>query len=230
MNDLDAADDRARKVWHVLSPDAIAAELAADPVRGLSTTEAQRRLAIHGPNELAQAEATSALTIFARQFTSLVIWILIVAASVSAAMGERVDAIAIVAIVVLNAVIGFFQEYRAEQAVAELKRMTAPRGRVLRDGSAATVPASVLVPGDLLLVEAGDLVAADARLLEEAGLETNEAALTGESVPVGKSPAVCARDTLLPERSNMLFLGTAVTRGSGRALVVATGMHTEFGN
>ncbi len=230
MNDLsDTAKNSARQDWHALPPDAIAAELAADPVRGLSATEARRRLAIHGLNEIAQAAATSALTIFARQFTSLVIWILILAASVSAVMGERVDAIAIVAIIVLNAVIGFFQEYRADKAVAELKRMTAPRGRVLRDGSAATVPASVLVPGDLLLVEAGDLVAADARLLEEAGLETNEAALTGESVPVAKSPATCARDTLLPERGNMLFLGTAVTRGSGRAMVVATGMHTEFG-
>ena len=230
MNDPGTAMDFRRQDWHAMPADAIAAELASDPLRGLSATEAQRRLAIHGPNELAQTAATSALTIFARQFTSLVIWILILAASVSAVMGERVDAIAIVAIVVLNAVIGFFQEYRAEKAVAELKRMTAPRGRVLRDGSATTVPASVLIPGDVLLVEAGDLVAADARLLEEAGLETNEAALTGESVPVGKSPTVCARDTLLPERNNMLFLGTAVTRGSGRALVVATGMRTEFGN
>jgi P-type Ca2+ transporter type 2C len=229
MNDPQTEKDFARQDWHARPSDAIAAELATDPARGLSAAEAQRRLAIYGPNELAQTVATSALTIFARQFASLVIWILIFAASVSAVMGERVDAIAIVAIVVLNAVIGFLQEYRAEQAVAELKRMTAPKGRVLRDASAATVPASVLVPGDVLLVEAGDLVAADARLLEEAGLETNEAALTGESVPVGKSPAACERDTPLPERINMLFLGTAVTRGSGRALVVATGMSTEFG-
>jgi Ca2+-transporting ATPase len=225
----ETAADFARQDWHALAPDAIAAELAADPIRGLSAAEARRRFAIHGPNELAQAAATSPLTIFARQFASLVIAILIVAAGVSALMGERVDAVAIVAIVVLNAVIGFLQEYRAEKAVAELKRMTAPRARVLRDADAATVPASALVPGDLLLLEAGDLVAADARLIEEAGLETNEAALTGESVPVAKSPGVCARETLLPERSNMVFLGTAVTRGSGRALVVATGMRTEFG-
>ncbi|MGZ3620893.1 MAG: cation-translocating P-type ATPase [Candidatus Binataceae bacterium] len=230
MKDLpDTAKDFERQGWHALPTDAIAAELAADPVRGLSAAEAQRRLVIHGPNELAQAAATSALTILARQFASLVIWILILAASVSAVIGEGVDAIAIVAIIVLNAVIGFLQEYRAEKAVAELRRMTAPRGRVLRDGTAATVPAATLVPGDLLLVEAGDLVAADARVIEEAGLETNEAALTGESAPVGKSPTICARETLLPERSNMLFLGTAVTRGSGHALVVATGMRSEFG-
>jgi P-type Ca2+ transporter type 2C len=230
MNDLpDTAKDFAQQEWHALPPDSIAAELAADPVRGLSAAEVQRRLAIYGSNELAQAAATSAFTVFARQFTSLVIWILILAALVSAVMGERVDAIAILAIVLLNAAIGFMQEYRAEKAMVELRRMTAPTGRVLRDGSAATVPASVLVPGDLLLVEAGDLVAADARLLEESGLETNEAALTGESVPVAKSSGVCARETLLPERSNMLFLGTAVTRGSGRALVVTTGMRSEFG-
>ncbi len=217
------------KNWHALPSETVAAELAVDPVRGLSTDEALRRLAVHGPNELAQFETTSAFTIFARQFASLVIWILILAASVSAAMGERVDAIAIIAIVVLNAAIGFVQEYRAEKAVAELKRLTAPKGRVLRDATAAIVPASILVPGDVLLVEAGDLVAADARLIEEAGLETNEATLTGESEPVGKSPAACASDALLPERRNMLYLGAAVTRGSGRALVVATGMNTEFG-
>jgi Ca2+-transporting ATPase len=149
-------------------PITITAELAADAVRGLSAAEARCRLTVRGPNELAQAAATSRFTIFVRQFASLVIWILIVAATVSALMGERIDAIAIVAIIVLNAVVGFLQEYRAETAVAELKRMTAPKARVLRDGMAATVPAATLVPGDLLLVEAGDLVAADARLIEEA--------------------------------------------------------------
>ena len=230
MNYLsDTATELAREDWHAMPPEAIVADLATDPVRGLSAAEARHRLAIYGSNELVHAAAMSALSVFAQQFASLVIWILILAALVTAVMGERVDSIAIVAIVVLNAVIGFLQEYRAERAMAELKRMTAPKARLLRDGSAATVPASILVPGDLLLVEAGDLVAADARLIDEAGLETNEAALTGESVPVAKSHTVCACETLLPERTNMLFLGTAVTRGSGRALVVATGMRTEFG-
>ena len=224
-----AAPEHERQDWHALPPNTITAELAADAVRGLSAAEARRRLTVHGPNELAQAAAISALTIFVRQFASFVIWILIVAATVSALMGERINAIAIVAIIVLNAVVGFLQEYRAETAVAELKRMTAPKARVLRDGMAATVPAATLVPGDLLLVEAGDLVAADARLIEEAGLATDEAALTGESVPAAKSPGLCSRAALLADRNNMLFLGTAVTRGSGRALVVATGMRTEFG-
>lgn len=218
-----------RHDWHALPLELTTAELASDPVRGLSAAEVHRRLVIHGPNELAQAPAASPLTILVRQFASLVIWILIVAATVSAVMGERLDAIAILAIVMLNAVVGFLQEYRAEKAVAELRRMTAPKARVLRDGRAATVPSSALVPGDLLLIDTGDLVAADARLIEESGLETNEAALTGESLPVAKSRGVCAPETVLAERVNMLFLGTAVTRGSGHALVVATGMGTEFG-
>jgi P-type Ca2+ transporter type 2C len=230
MNDrTDDASEFGRQDWHAVPTAEIAAKLRADRVCGLGTVEAQRRLTIYGLNELAQATAASAFTIFVRQFGSLVIWILILAAGVSATMGERIDAIAIVAIVMLNAVIGFLQEYRAEKAVAALRRMTAPRARVLRDGMAATVAAATLVPGDLLLVEAGDLVAADARLIEEAGLATNEAALTGESVPVTKSSGLCTPEALLPERSNMLYLGTAVTRGSGRAFVVATGIRTEFG-
>ena len=225
----DGFGEQARQDWHALAADAVTAELRTDAIGGLSGAEVQRRLALHGPNELAQAAAVSGLAIFARQFASLVVGILIVAAALSAALGERIDAVAIIAIVVLNALIGFLQEQRAERAVAELRRITAPRARVLRDGLAANVPAAALVPGDLLLVEAGDLVAADARLIEGAGLATNEAALTGESMPVMKSAGVCAPQTPLAERDNMLFVGTAVTRGGGRALVVATGMATEFG-
>lgn len=224
-----AASEPGRQDWHALAPGELAAELVADPGSGLSTAEAQRRLTIYGPNELAQAAVTPAIGILARQFASLLIWTLILAAGISATMGERVDAIVIAAVVVLNAGFGFLQEYRAEKAVAALRGMTAPGARVLRDGKTAAVPAAALVPGDLLLVEEGDVVAADARLIEEAGLLTSEAALTGESEPIAKSCALCARDALLPERTNMLFQGTAVTRGSGRALVVATGMSTEFG-
>jgi P-type Ca2+ transporter type 2C len=224
-----AAPDFARQDWHALESAAIAPALATDAARGLNDDEAQRRIVSHGRNELVEAPATSALTMFLRQFASLVIWILIVAAGLSAAMGEWIDATAIMAIVVLNALIGSLQEYRAEQAVAALKRMTAPRARVMRNGNAATVPAATLVPGDVLLVEAGDLVSADARLVDAAGLEANEAALTGESAPVGKSSSPGAPETPLAERGTMLFLGTAITRGAGRALVVATGMGTEFG-
>ncbi len=219
MNDPGTAMDFRRQDWHAMPADAIAAELASDPLRGLSATEAQRRLAIHGPNELAQTAATSALTIFARQFTSLVIWILILAASVSAVMGERVDAIAIVAIVVLNAVIGFFQEYRAEKAVAELKRMTAPRGRVLRDGSATTVPASVLIPATCCWCRRA-IPWPPTRASRETGLETNEAALTGESVRwENRSPFAratrCCRSATTCCSSAPRSRGAAAARWSG---------------
>jgi Ca2+-transporting ATPase len=182
-----------------------------------------------GPNELHRAEATSSLEILGRQFKSLVIWVLIGAAVVSAALGETVDGIAIVTIVVLNALIGFFQEYRAEQAVAALARLAAPRARVLRDGHAAVLPAHDIVRGDVLVLDGGDLVAADARLLEASALRVNEAPLTGESEAVEKRAGRVALDTPLAERRNMLFLGTSVVAGSGRAVVVATGMATEVG-
>jgi P-type Ca2+ transporter type 2C len=219
----------AAVAWHSLAVERVAAELASDPVSGLTSTEAQRRLESEGLNQIVQTATVSRLVILARQFTSLVVWILIAAAVVSALLGDTIDALAILAIILLNGAIGFFQEYRAENAVAELKRMTAPKTRVIRDGGASTIQVSSLVPGDLILLEAGDLVGADARLIETAGLQANEASLTGESSPVGKSIAECAASTPLAERTNLVFLGTAVTRGSGRALVVTTGMRTEFG-
>lgn len=230
MNERLRADEKeASFAWHASAIARVAEQLGTDTVRGLASSEAERRLAIGGPNQIAAAEAISWVKIFARQFASLVIWVLAAAALVSGLMGEIVDAVAIMAIVILNATIGFLQEYRAENAVAELKRMTAPRARVLRDGNAVTLAASTIVPGDLLLLDAGDLVAADARLFEVSGLQTNEAALTGESTPVEKSAAECDESAPLAERTNMVFLGTAVSRGSGRALVVNTGMQTEFG-
>ena len=155
---------------------------------------------------------------------------LIGAALVSVALGEVVDGVAILAIVVLNAVIGFFQEYRAEQAVAALARLTAPRARVVRDGHAEVIAAAEVVRGDILLLDAGDLVAADARLVAASALRTNEAPLTGESQPVEKQAGICAAETPLAERHNMVFLGTSIAGGSGRALVVATGMDTEVGH
>ena len=167
---------------------------------------------------------------FCASFGSLVIWVLIGAAAVSAALGERLDGIVIVAIVLLNAVIGFFQEYRAEQAVAALTKMTAPRAHVIRDGRARIVPAAEIVRGDLLVLSEGDLVAADARLVDTAMMRTNEAPLTGESIPVAKQVDECASDTALADRKNMIFLGTSVLSGTGLALVVGTGMGTEVGH
>jgi Ca2+-transporting ATPase len=216
--------------WHAMPISQVAALLQSDATRGLASDEARLRLAREGRNEIRKAEQDSPLRIFLRQFSSLVIWVLIAAAAVSAALGERLDGIVIVAIVVLNAVIGFFQEYRAEQAVAALAKMTAPRARVIRDGQTRIIPAAEIVRGDLLVLSEGDLVAADARLVDTAMMRTNEAPLTGESMPVTKQVDEYPPDTALADRRNVIFLGTSVLSGTGLALVVATGMGTEVGH
>jgi len=215
--------------WYDRPLSEITAALHTDEMGGLATHEAVARLHQWGPNALRKGQAISPLTLLAGQFRSLVIWVLIGAALVSVALGEVVDGIAILAIVLLNTVIGFLQEYRAEQSVAALARLTAPRARVVRGGRAEVLAAAEVVCGDLLLLDAGDLVAADARLVAAAMLRTNEAPLTGESQPVEKQTGICAPETPLAERHNMVFLGTSVASGSGRALVIATGMHTEVG-
>ena len=215
--------------WHHRPAGELAAELGTGTSAGLSVREAARRLQADGPNELPRAEAISPLALLAGQFRSVVVWVLIAAALVSLGLGERIDAAAILAIVILNAVIGFLQEYRAERAVAALARLTAPRARVVRDGHAMVVPAAEVVRGDVLVLEGGDLVAADGRLVEASRLRTGEAPLTGESAPVGKDPTCCPNETPLADRRNMVFLGTSVASGSGRALVVATGAATELG-
>jgi len=202
----------------------------ADPIRsGLSSTEAQRRLIEFGPNEIRREKATSALALFARQFGSPVIWLLVGASVVSAALGELLDAGAIGAIVIVNAVIGFLQEHRAERAVMALRSMTAPRARVVRDGHSVMIPADAIVPGDVLVLEAGDVAAADARLHTAHALTTNEAPLTGESTPVEKTTVPTRLETPLAERHDFVFMGTSVATGTGLAEVVATGMQTELG-
>ena len=219
-----------RESWHDQPISTLTAQLHTDVQHGLAPTEAAQRLQQDGPNALRQSKTVSPLALLAGQFGSLVIWVLIGAALVAAALGEVVDGIAILTIVILNAVLGFFQEYRAERAVAALARLTAPRARVVRGGHAAVIAAAEVVRGDILLLDAGDLVAADACLVDAAILHTNEAPLTGESQPVEKQAGLCAPETPLAERSNMVFLGTSITRGSGRAVVVATGMDTEVGH
>src|SRR5438093_2752900 len=219
-----------RESWHDQPISSLTAQLHTDVQHGLAPTEAAQRLQQDGPNALRQSKTVSPLALLAGQFGSLVIWVLIGAALVAAALGEVVDGIAILTIVILNAVLGFFQEYRAERAVAALARLTAPRARVVRGGHAAVIAAAEVVRGDILLLDAGDLVAADACLVDAAILHTNEAPLTGESQPVEKQAGLCAPETPLAERSNMVFLGTSITRGSGRAMVVATGMDTEVGH
>ena len=196
---------------------------------GLTSAEAQRRLAEFGPNEIRREQKTSALTLLARQFASPVIWLLLAASVLSAALGERLDALAISAIVIINAAIGFLQEHRAQRAVMALRSMTAPRARVMREGHSVMIPANGIVLGDLLVLEAGDVAAADARLHTAHALTTNEAPLTGESAPVEKTTAPTRPDTPLAERHDFVFMGTSVATGRGLAEVVATGMQTELG-
>jgi Ca2+-transporting ATPase len=215
--------------WHARSAAEAAIELETDMRLGLTGAEAARRLAAEGANEIRRQERRSALAILANQFASLVIWVLIGAALLSLALGELVDGSAILAIIILNALIGFAQEYRSERAAAALARLSAPGARVARDGGAVVVPAREVVRGDILVLDAGDLIAADARLIEAASLRANEASLTGESEPVEKNPSVLPETTPLADRRNSVFLGTSIVHGSARALVTATGMRTEVG-
>jgi P-type Ca2+ transporter type 2C len=215
--------------WYGLSPDE-ALERAQSSIEGLPETEAARRLDEHGPNELTEAGVKSPWRILAEQFTSLLIIILVIAAVVSAALGDLEDAIAILAIVILNGALGFRQEYKAEKTMSALRKLAAPIVRVRRGGDVREAPAAELVPGDIVLIEAGNVVPADARLLESASLRVQEAALTGESEPVEKTVAtLTAPDVGLADRVNMLFMGTAASYGRGEAVVTATGMDTELG-
>jgi Ca2+-transporting ATPase len=223
-------EHETRASWHDQPLTTLTAQLRTDVQQGLTPSEAAQRLQQCGANVLRQATTLSPLALLAGQFSNLVIWVLIGAALVSVALGEVVDGLAILAIVVLNAVLGFVQEYRAERAVAVLARLTAPRARVVRGGHAEIIAAADIMPGDIVLLDAGDLVAADARLVEAAALRTNEAPLTGESQPVEKQAGMCPPETPLAERQNMVFLGTSIAGGTGRALVVATGMDTEVGH
>ena len=200
----------------------------AQPI-GLSAGEAASRLAQSGPNELARQQPTSVWKLARSQFASPLVALLVVACVVSAWLGEVADAVAIGAIVLINGVVGFFQEHRAERAIHALRAMTAPRARVVRGGKAEVIPAAGVVPGDILLIEAGDIVAADGVLLEAHALSTSEAALTGESLPAQKSTEPTLDNAPLAERHNRVFSGTAVSTGSGVVEVTATGMRTELG-
>jgi Ca2+-transporting ATPase len=223
-------DQPPRRPWHCLGADDTAAALRADPRHGLSSAEAGRRLAAHGPNSIEEKKGRSPLSMLLGQFTDFMILVLIGAAVVAGAMGEVHDTVAIVVIVVLNAVIGFVQEYRAERAMAALRQLAAPMARVRRDGRIAIVPTAELVPGDLVLLEAGNVVPADIRLVDAAQLKIQEAALTGESQPVEKSAAPLKEEELpLGDRSSMAYKGTTVTYGRGAGLAVTTGMSTELG-
>ncbi len=197
---------------------------------GLSEVEAQKRLLALGPNELQGERKTPPLLLFLGQFKSFLILILIVAGVISMGIGEVIEAIAIFVIVVLAGVLGFIQEYQAGKAIESLRKMAAPNATVLRDGKQQSIPSRELVPGDVILLKAGDRVPADARTVDVINLKVDEAPLTGESLPVEKTAQILpSGDVPLGDRRNMLYMGTLVTYGKGRAVVVATGMRTEFG-
>jgi magnesium-transporting ATPase (P-type) len=197
--------------------------------RGLDDADAEGRLERHGPNELPAEEGGRVLALVLAQFRSPLITLLLVAAVVTVVLAEYVDAGVIAAVLVLNAVIGFSQEYRAERSLEALRRLARAVAHVVRDGREREVDAALLVPGDLVLVDAGAKVPADCRVLDAAGLEVDESLLTGESATVAKGVAPLPPATPLADRTNMLYAGTVVTRGRARALVAATGARTELG-
>ncbi len=216
--------------WHTLSSSDAAAALGTSVGSGLSVEAARDRFAEHGPNELADRGQKSVWRMLWEQLSATLVVVLIVAAVVSAALGDFTDAVAILAIVVLNTILGLVHEHRAERAMAMLKRLAVPIVRARRSGSVVELPARDLVPGDIVLLEAGNLVPADCRLVECANLRAQEASLTGESEPVDKIlQALPDADLPLGDRRNMVYMGTMVTYGRGQAVVAATGMRTELG-
>jgi P-type Ca2+ transporter type 2C len=216
--------------WH-LATDEVARKLETDAKAGLTAAVAAEKLQALGPNELQEKKGRGPLAIFLDQFKSLMIGVLIAAALVSGFLKEWVDAVAILAIVFLNAILGLVQEFRAEKSLAALKRLSAPSAKVIRDGAAAYVPARELVPGDLVEVEAGDHIPADSRVLwHTSNFAVQEASLTGESTPVNKTDiALEEKEIPLAERANILYMGTSVVSGKARAFVAETGMSTELG-
>jgi len=214
---------------HGLAAHEVVLLLATDPHRGLTTAEATSRLDRFGPNLLPRAEAAGPLLRFLRQLQHPLIYVLLAAGATTLALGEVVDSSVIFGVVLINSVIGFIQESKAEAALDALREMVSTEARVVRDGSARIVASDKLVPGDLVRVEAGDMVPADLRLLAHAELQVDESALTGESVPVVKDEVALPLDTAVADRRNMLYSGTLVTQGTGSAIVVATGAHTELG-
>lgn len=215
--------------WHAVSADEVLKELSSS-AKGLSTHEAQQRLQHYGPNELPPPITVPAWRRFLRHFNDPLIMLLLAAAVVSMLFSHYIDAGVILAVVIINAIIGFVQEGRAEQSLSALRSMLSPTARVLRDGERVILPVEELVPGDVLLLEAGDRVPADARLLHARGVRIDESVLTGESVPAEKSSEAVAVDAVLGERSSMLYSGTLIATGQLTAVVVVTASQTEMGH
>jgi Ca2+-transporting ATPase len=218
------------KKWHSLAAEDVLSAFKSLSEAGLSEEEAARRLQEQGPNQLTEAPSTTIMQMLIAQFNNFVVILLIVAAMVSAVLGDLIEAAAILAIVILNAALGVIQERRAEQALAALRKLAAPEAHVIRGGSRKVIPSSEVVPGDVVLLEAGNYIPADVRLLDAINLRVEEAALTGESVPVKKDAAILlASEIPLGDRKNTAFMGTLVSYGRGKGVVVATGMKTQIG-
>jgi Ca2+-transporting ATPase len=218
----------ASESWHAMDSEEALKALNSNE-KGLSQEEAQKRLAEYGPNELQKEERASPIRMFLEQFTDILIIILLIATGLSVAIGEIIDAIVIMAIVIATAVLGFVEEFRSEKAVEALKKMTAPTAMVLRDGKEVKIAAIEIVPGDVVFLYTGDKVPADARLIKSINLKIDEAPLTGESAPVNKDINVCNAEVPVNDRRNMVFTGTVVVYGRGEAVATSTGMKTEFG-
>ncbi|MDF2634730.1 MAG: Calcium-transporting ATPase 1 [Pelosinus sp.] len=217
------------KFWHQLSIEQITTDLSTDVLKGLGHEETILRQSQYGFNELTEKNKESLLRKFINQFKDFLVLILLAASVISLLIGEITDAFVIIAIVILNASLGVFQEAKAEKALEALKRMSAPSSKTIRDGNLILIPSRELVPGDVVILEAGDYIPADIRIVETANLKVEEASLTGESAAVEKDHATLRNDAPLGDRHNIGFMGTVVTYGRGKGIVVATGMETEIG-
>lgn len=216
------------KPWS--SPSArVVQEYQTSPIRGLATQEARRRLRLHGPNQLSVKAGPTSAEIFWRQLQSPLIYILVIAGILSLYQRQLTDAAVILVVVILNTLIGWIQEYRAEKTMAKLHQILAPKARVIRDGIEQKIASRLLVRGDILLLEAGDRVAADARLISSQNLRVNQSSLTGESVPAHKRDSLLSPTTSLLDQTNMVYLSTLVVTGQAVAVVTGTGMKTEIG-
>jgi P-type Ca2+ transporter type 2C len=215
--------------FHDQSLEKAMASLGTSAESGLSDAEASRRLREHGPNKLLETKRDGPLTIILNQFKNVMVLVLLVAAVISALTHDVTDAFVILIISVVNAVIGFIQEYKADRAMAALAQMAQPQAKVFREGKVMEIPSAEIVPGDILLLESGSRVSADARIVESAGLKIEEAALTGESLPIEKTAKEVAEDSALADQTNMAFMGTICVYGRGRAAVTDTGMNTQLG-
>jgi Ca2+-transporting ATPase len=218
------------KFWHTLTPTQVASELDTDVASGLTTAEADARVTRFGANKLPEPVAVSPWKLLLDQFKSVMTILLLAAALIAFFLSDELEALAILVVLLLNALLGFVNEYRAEKSVRALKALAVPHAKVVRDGRDDEIAAADLVPGDLITFEAGDRIPADARLVEAWSLRADESALTGESVAADKdAEAALAADAPLAERQTMVYTSTAVVQGRGRAIVTASGAATEVG-